>query len=85
MRAKRFGSLCVKKLVKENKISKSFHDSSRVPHPRPPHIYGLPKIHKEGTPIRPIVAFCNSPLSALHKQLSEILKPLTLSPLRLKD
>ena len=62
------------KLLKENKTSKSFHDSSRVLHPRPPHINGLPKIHKEGVPIRPIVAFSNSPHSALHKQLSKVLK-----------
>ena len=82
---KRKLDVILKKLVKEKKISKSFHDSARVLHPRPPHIYGLPKIHIEGTPIRPIVAFCNSPLSALHKQLSELLKLLTLSPLRLKD
>ena len=75
----------LKKLLKEKKVSKTFYDSSRVLHPRPPHIYGLPKIHKEGIPIRPIVAFYNSPLSALHKQLSEILKPLTLSSLRLKE
>ena len=75
----------LKKLLKENKISKSFHDSARVLHPRPPHIYGPPKIHKDGAPIHPIVAFYNSPLSALHKQLSEVLKPLTLSTLRIKD
>ena len=53
--------------------------------PRRPQLYGLPKIHKPGNPIRPIVSFYNTPLSALHKQLSYILKPLTISPLRLKD
>ena len=47
----------LKKLLKENKISKQFHDNSRVLHPRAPQIYGLPKIHKPGNPLRPIVSF----------------------------
>ena len=75
----------LKKLLKEGKISKTFHDNSRVLHPRAPQLYGLPKIHKPGNPLRPIVSFYDTPLSALHKQLSEVLKPLTLSELRLKN
>ena len=75
----------LKKLLKENKISKQFHDNSRVLHPRTPQIYGLPKIHKPGNPLRPIVSFYGTPLSALHKQLSDVLKPLTMSKLRLKN
>ena len=75
----------LKKLLKEDKISKSFYDNSRVLHPRAPQIYGLPKIYKPGNPIRPIVSFYDTPLSALHRQLSEILKPLTLSDIRLKN
>ena len=57
----------------------------RLTNPRYPQLYGQPKIHKPGAPIRPIVAFYNSPLSALHKTLSNILKPLTSSSIRLKD
>ena len=75
----------LKKLLKEDKISKSFYDNSRVLYPRAPQIYGLPKINKPGNPIRPIVSFYDTPLSALHKQLSEVLKPLTLSDIRLKN
>ena len=63
----------LKKLLKEDKISKRFYDNSRVLHPRAPQIYGLPKVHKPGNPIRPIVSFYDTPLSALHKQLSEVL------------
>ena len=65
----------LKKLLKERKISKTFHDESRVLHPRPPRpqIYNLPKIHKSGNPLRPIVSFYGTPLSALHKQLAHIL------------
>ncbi len=42
-----------------------------------PKIYGLPKIHKENTPLRPIVSFCSSPTYELSKYLAKILKPLT--------
>ena len=47
----------LKRLLKEDKTSKRFYDNSRVLHPRTPQIYGLPKIHKPGNPIRPIVSF----------------------------
>ena len=75
----------LKKLLKKGKIKKRFYDDSHVLHPRAPQIYGLPKIHKPGNPLRPIVSFYDTPLSALHKQLSEVLKPLTLSDIRLKN
>jgi hypothetical protein len=40
------------------------------------HIYGLPKIHKEGCYLRPIVNTIGSPLYGLAKLLTEKLKPL---------
>ena len=42
----------------------------------PPQIYGLPKIHKEGIPLRPIVAAIGSPSHLLAKELTRILSPL---------
>ena len=42
----------------------------------PPQIYGLPKIHKENTPLRPIVAAIGSPTYRLAKELAHILSPL---------
>lgn len=42
-----------------------------------PRIYGLPKIHKEGTPLRPICSSINSPSYGLCKYLCEILKNIT--------
>ena len=75
----------LKKLLNEKKIDKSFYNACRTANPRRPQLYGLPKIHKPGNPIRPIVSFNCTPLSSLHKQLSIILKPLTTSPLWLKD
>lgn len=43
----------------------------------PPQIYGTPKIHKEGTPLRPIVSTIGSPTYHLAKELARILTPLT--------
>ena len=42
----------------------------------PPQIYGLPKIHKEGLPLRPIVSAIGSPTYRLAKSLARILTPL---------
>ena len=37
-------------------------------------LYGLPKIHKNGCPIRPIISQCNSPTIKLHTYLQQLLK-----------
>ena len=42
----------------------------------PPQIYGLPKIHKDNTPLRPIVSAIGSPTYLLAKMLAGILTPL---------
>ena len=44
--------------------------------PITPRIYGLPKIHKQGVPLRPIVNTIDSPTYDLAKYLTGILKPL---------
>ncbi|XP_037506744.2 uncharacterized protein LOC119382905 [Rhipicephalus sanguineus] len=41
-----------------------------------PALYGLPKIHKEGVPMRPIVDFTRSPLHKLSNYLHRIISPL---------
>ena len=46
--------------------------SSRIP-----KLYGLPKIHKPGAPLRPIVSAVNSPTQALSRHLAKIMQPLT--------
>ena len=43
----------------------------------PPQIYGLPKVHKDEIPLRPIVASIGSPIHKLAKELARILSPLT--------
>ena len=40
-------------------------------------LYGLPKIHKDGVPIRPILSACNTPAYNLAKYLVPIISPLT--------
>ena len=41
-----------------------------------PLMYGLPKIHQPGVPLRPIVSFVSSPTYQLSKYLSRVLSPL---------
>ena len=41
-----------------------------------PRFYGLPKVHKEGTPLRPIVSSIGAVTHTIAKELSRILKPL---------
>ena len=42
----------------------------------PPKFYGLCKIHKPDTPLRPIVSSCGSVTYGVAKELAKILKPL---------
>ena len=52
----------------------------------PPKFYGLPKIHKTGTPLRPIVSSRGSITYGIAKELSYIIKPLVgQSPHHLKN
>ena len=44
--------------------------------PCPPKFYGLSKIHKPDTPLRPIVSSCGSVTYGVAKDLAKILKPL---------
>ena len=41
-----------------------------------PRLYGLPKVHKPGVPLRPILSMSGSPQYAISKWLCEILKPV---------
>ena len=42
----------------------------------PPKFYGLSKIHKPDTPLRPIVSSCESVTYGVAKELAKIIKPL---------
>ena len=45
--------------------------------PNLPYFYGIPKIHKPGCPLRPIIATCNAPQTRLAEWLAGILSPLS--------
>lgn len=45
-------------------------------HPSIPIVYGLPKIHKSGVPVRPVSASYNAPSQILCKKLSKLLPDL---------
>ncbi|PNF22345.1 hypothetical protein B7P43_G18297, partial [Cryptotermes secundus] len=44
-------------------------------HSKPPHLHGLPKIHKAGIPLRPIISSIGSPCYVLDGFLHRILSP----------
>ena len=56
----------------DSNTSKSMYPTGCVPS----KFYGLPKIHKPGTPLRPIVSSCGSATYGVAKELAKILKPL---------
>ena len=62
----------------ENKggLSTSQRKSLTNKYSTPPQLYGLPKIHKKDTPLRPIVSSIDSPTYKLAKHLANILQPL---------
>ena len=64
-------------LKKTNAIDTQHYYRLRYSVPQPPKLYGLPKLHKPGFPIRPIVSFQGSPTYQLSKYLTTILQPLT--------
>ena len=41
-----------------------------------PHLYGLPKVHKQDIPLRPIVSFVSSPTYQLSKFLTSLLSAI---------
>ena len=56
----------------DNVTYKSMYPTGCVP----PKFYGLPKIHKLDTPLRPIVSSCGSITYGVAKELTKILRPL---------
>ena len=63
-------------LEKEGKIRKEDKQFLYPTTENVPRIYGSPKIHKDGTPLRPIVDFTGSVGYNVAKSLADILSPL---------
>ena len=41
-----------------------------------PRMYGVPKVHKQGTPLRPILSMTNAPQHGMAKWLTKVLQPV---------
>ncbi|VEN63925.1 unnamed protein product, partial [Callosobruchus maculatus] len=66
------------RILKKYKEHLTDHERTALtPHySKPPHVYGLPKIHKDGIPLRPITSSRGSPTYNLAKHLLNIIQPL---------
>ena len=62
-------------LLKKSSLAEEVCKRLRHAGARPPRLYGLPKIHKEGVPLRPIVSNIGAPTYQLAKFLAGILSP----------
>ncbi|XP_073826795.1 uncharacterized protein [Musca autumnalis] len=67
----------VEELFKNNLITMIEKKRLKTEVATAPRIYGLPKIHKDGYPLRPICSSINSPSIKLCKYIVSILKNLT--------
>jgi hypothetical protein len=66
----------VKKVIKDSNLDEMTKKRLTPSCLITPRIYGLPKIHKEGVPLRPIVNTIGSPTYELTKYVAKILGPL---------
>ena len=66
----------ISRLEKENKISKADKKYLYPTAENVPRIYGSPKIHKDGVPLRPIVDCIGSITYNVARSLADILSPL---------
>lgn len=65
----------IRKLINNSKVLFSEEEIKRlrVMNPNAPMLRGLPKVHKEGTPIRPLVDYTSAPTYKLAQKLESIL------------
>ena len=64
-------------LKRNGHISEAVYNKIRPRHKQPPRVYGLPKIHKANTLLRPIVSCVNTFAYDASAFLANILSPLT--------
>jgi len=64
------------RLLKKSTLSEDVYKELNPSGSRPPRLYGLPKIHKGGVPMRPIISNIGAPTYKLAKYLPGLLKPL---------
>ncbi|XP_047984696.1 uncharacterized protein LOC125225163 [Leguminivora glycinivorella] len=69
----------LRKLIKEHEELFTGDDFTNLHRPKvvqPPKLYGLPKVHKSGIPLRPIVSQIGSPSYHLAKHVAGVLQTL---------
>ena len=59
----------LKSLKEQNKIDEELYHSLRPRGSQPAHLYGLAKVHKQNTPVRPVLSM---PGSAYHKVAQKV-------------
>ena len=63
-------------LKKSSMISEETYKLLRSSDGLAPRLYGLPKMHKEWVPLRPIMSFVNSPTYSVLHYLARVLSPV---------
>ena len=66
----------LKRLLDDKAISLKVYEAIRPTGSQRPLLYGLPKTHKPGIPLRPILSMINSPQHPLAKWCTELLQPV---------
>ena len=65
-----------RRLFNDKLITREVYDDIRPTGSQRPMLYGLPKTHKPGTPLRPILSMINSPQHPLAQWCTKLLKPV---------
>ena len=66
-------------------ISENEYNSLYITGSSPSVMYGLPKVHKEGIPLRPILAAYSTPSCKLSKYLLRFIQPFTVNEYTLNN
>ena len=62
--------------LRNGHISRETYERIRPVGSTRPRMYGLPKTHKQGVPLRPILSMVNAPQHAMARWLTEVLQPV---------
>ena len=72
-------------LKKQGTITEEFYDNTFTSGAALGTLYGLPKIHKQNVPVRPIVSACNTHNFKLSKRLVPIIEKFSINEYTLKN
>ena len=76
LRAERSLQNLLRDLTKTGEVSEATYQKIRPTGSSRPRMYGVPKVHKEGAPLRPILAMVGSAQHATAQWLAQLLKPV---------